>query len=153
GSTSSAYSQEVLYATSITLATSSPNPSTFGQVVTFTGTVSADDPNAGTPSGTVRFYEGSTLLGSDTLSGSSNQASITVSTLTAGTHPITAVYLGDAFFAGSQDSQDQVVAKASTSTSLASNHNPSVFSQPVTYTATVTVQSPGAGTPTGTVSF
>src|ERR1700704_1681546 len=37
-----------------------------------------------------------------------------------------------------------------TSTAIASNFNPSVFSQPVTFTATVTS---GSGTPTGTVNF
>lgn len=40
-----------------------------------------------------------------------------------------------------------------TSTQLASTANPSAFSAPVTYTATVSVFAPGVGTPTGTVAF
>jgi uncharacterized repeat protein (TIGR01451 family) len=45
------------------------------------------------------------------------------------------------------------VSQAATTTVVTSNHNPSVFGQPVTLTATVTANPPGAGTPTGTVQF
>ncbi len=45
------------------------------------------------------------------------------------------------------------VAKAQTTTVVTSNHNPSVFGQPVTLTATVTAKPPGVGTPTGPVQF
>src|SRR5439155_1149068 len=47
----------------------------------------------------------------------------------------------------------QVVNQADTSTAVSSNHNPSVFGQSVTFTASVSVDSPGAGTPGGTVQF
>src|SRR5439155_299947 len=40
-----------------------------------------------------------------------------------------------------------------TTTGLTSSVQPSVFGQPVTFTATVAAKSPGAGTPTGTVTF
>jgi len=42
---------------------------------------------------------------------------------------------------------------AGTTTVVSSSANPSVFSQPVTFTATVTVNPPGSGVPTGTVTF
>jgi Bacterial Ig-like domain (group 3)/Immunoglobulin domain len=45
------------------------------------------------------------------------------------------------------------VNNANTSTSVGSNNNPSLFGQSVTFTATVTVNAPGSGTPTGTVTF
>ena len=43
--------------------------------------------------------------------------------------------------------------QASTTTSLTSSPNPSVINQAVTYTATVSVNAPGTGTPTGNVAF
>ena len=46
--------------------------------------------------GTVSFFDGTTLLGTAPVTG--NTASLTVSTLAAGTHTITAVYSGDANF-------------------------------------------------------
>ncbi len=57
-------------------------------------------PAAGTPTGTVSFFDGSALLGNSQLS-PSGWASITVSSLTVGSHTISAVYSGDAHFHGS----------------------------------------------------
>jgi photosystem II stability/assembly factor-like uncharacterized protein len=81
------------------LVTASSNPSALGASVTFTAAVSAVAPATGTPTGSVTFYDGQTSLGSGTLIGGT--ASIGVSTLSAGSHSITAVYGGDANFAGS----------------------------------------------------
>ena len=47
----------------------------------------------------------------------------------------------------------QVVNKAPTATTLTSAPNPSFFGDGVTLTATVSVPPPGAGVPTGTVTF
>ena len=46
-----------------------------------------------------------------------------------------------------------MVNQAATSTAISSDHNPGTVGQTITYTATVTVNSPGFGTPTGNVSF
>jgi hypothetical protein len=152
-STSTALSQVVNKANTTTSVSSNANPSAFGQSVTFTATVSVVSPGAGTPTGTVDFKDGATLIGTGTLSGGT--ASVSTSSLSVGTHTITAVYSGDGNFNGSNGSLSggQVVNKADTSTTVASNHNPSVFGQSVTFTATVSAVSPGAGTPTGTVDF
>src|SRR5439155_702363 len=81
--------------------TSSVHPwSVFGQPVTFTATVTAKSPGAGTPTGTVTFKDGSITLGTGTLNGS-GQATFTTSTLAVGSHSITASYGGDASFNGS----------------------------------------------------
>jgi hypothetical protein len=66
---------------------------------------------------------------------------------------VKAVYSGSASFNGSFDTLSQSVNRADTSTLLTSNHNPSVFGQQVTFTASVSVDPPGAGTPGGTAQF
>jgi len=72
---------------------SSLNPSLTGNAVTFTVGVSS---NAGSPSGTVAFMDGTVQLASVTLSGGS--ATYTTSALGVGSHSITAVYSGDNTF-------------------------------------------------------
>ncbi|MBB5048945.1 hypothetical protein HNR60_003716 [Rhodopseudomonas rhenobacensis] len=88
----------VVPATTTSLS-SSRNPSEAGQAVTFTATV-----NAGgvTPTGTVTFNDGGVAIGSAILSGGT--AALTTSALTIGTHSITAVFAGNANFAGSTSS-------------------------------------------------
>ena len=74
---------------------SSVNPSVLGQAVMFTATVTGTN-----PTGTVTFRDGSTTLGTGTLS-TTGTASVATSSLSAGTHSITAVYGGDTSNAGS----------------------------------------------------
>jgi hypothetical protein len=95
-STSSSLTQTVRASTITTLA-SSLNPSSRGQRISFTATVSA---TAGTPTGTVTFMDGTTRLGSATLN-SSRQATLSTSGLSRGTHSITAVYGGATGFLSS----------------------------------------------------
>src|SRR5439155_1180773 len=66
--TSGAVTQSVGQASSATALASAPNPSVFGQSVTFTATVSVVPPGSGTPSGTVTFKDGTNTLGTGTLS-------------------------------------------------------------------------------------
>ena len=96
-------------ATTTTLS-SSPNPSTQGQAVTFTAAVTS---TVGAPPNgeTVTFKKGSTVLGTGTLSDGS--ASFITSTLKSGTNSITAVYGGDSNLIGSTSKAvKQVVDKA-----------------------------------------
>ncbi len=69
---------------------SSANPVFLMTALTFTATASS---SAGTPSGSVSFYDGATLLGSASLV--SGVATYATSAMTAGTHSITAAYSGD----------------------------------------------------------
>lgn len=85
-----------------TTLTSSQNPSNFGQSVTFTATATSDGFKI-TPTGTVTFFDGSTNLGTSNLNASA-QATLSTSTLTVGTHNITATYSGDSNFASSTSS-------------------------------------------------
>lgn len=74
-----------------TTVSSSMNPSTTGQQVTFQAQVTQASGTA-TPTGTVNFLDGGTLLASKTLAGGT--ASFPTSALTAGTHMIVAAYQG-----------------------------------------------------------
>jgi hypothetical protein len=78
-------------AASTTALVSSQNPSSFGQSVTFTVTVTG----SGVPTGAVTFKDGATTLGTGTLNASA-QATFATASLSIGTHSITAVYGGDA---------------------------------------------------------
>ncbi|MFI7059049.1 DUF4082 domain-containing protein [Streptosporangium canum] len=75
-----------------TTLTSSLDPSKTGQAVTFTATVEGDIPSV-VPAGQVVFKDGTTIIGSD-YHDSEGPATFTISSLTEGDHPITAVYLG-----------------------------------------------------------
>jgi hypothetical protein len=139
---------------SSTVVTSSANPSVYGQSVTFTATITGS--GNGTPTGTVQFQiDGNSIGGSVavTTSRGITTASLSTSTLSAGTHPVTAVYNGDSHFTSSSGSASQTVNRASTSTLGNSSASSLVPGQSVTVSATVSVNAPGSGTPTGTVDF
>jgi len=104
GSTSSVVSQVVTQATSSAMLTSSPNPSTSGQLVTFTAAITS--PTA-KPIGPVTFAVGKTVLGTAQLSG--GKAKFTTSTLAVGTTTVTATYAGDSNIAKSSASVTQTV--------------------------------------------
>jgi hypothetical protein len=93
------------YPTTASLSTS-PNPSAQGQAVTFTVTVTSSGPF--TPTGKVKFLDGTTGLGYATLSGS--VATFSTSHLGVGTHSITAQYQGDdASYKSTSSAVNQVV--------------------------------------------
>src|SRR5262249_29543338 len=93
GSTSSAVSQVVNKADTTTSVSSSDNPSTYGQSVTFTATVANvySCVGADTPTGTVTFYDGANSIGTGTLD-ASGQTTVSICTLSVTTHSITAHY-------------------------------------------------------------
>ncbi len=126
---------------STTTLASSPNPSTYGSGVTLTATVTSG------ATGTVTFKDGSTTLGTATLGHSSG--SLVISSLSVGTHSLTAVYGGDStYLTSTSNTVTQTVNQASSTTALSSGTNPSSYGNSVTFTATV---SPSAAT--GTLTF
>ncbi|HZP89020.1 MAG TPA: Ig-like domain repeat protein, partial [Burkholderiales bacterium] len=142
--------QEPPYTTSTSLS-SSENPATAGNSVTFTASVSGSS-----PTGNVNFTDSGTALSgcsNQALTGSGNTRTATcnISTLGVGVHSIVADYVGDAANGASTSSAlSQVIksAQVSTTTTLASSLNPATAGTTVTFTATVT------GTaPTGNVTF
>ncbi len=152
GSTSPVVSQIVGQASTTMVLVANPASSVFGQPVTFTATVTADTPGAGTPTGTISFMEGSTTLDTETL-GSSTTASFSTSALAVGSATVTAVYSGDGDFVSSSSSTTVTIYQASTITSLTASPTFATSGQPVTLTATIAVVAPGAGAPTGSVQF
>jgi uncharacterized repeat protein (TIGR03803 family) len=132
-----------------TTLSSSPNPSTYGQTVTFIAAVTSK--LGAPPDGeTVTFMRCTTVLGTGILSAGS--ASFTTSALPMADNSIKVVYSGDSNFAGSASKwSKQVVSKATTTTTLVSSQNPSSSGQSVTFTASVSPQF--SGTPTGTLVF
>ena len=88
---------------------SSSNPALALQSVTLTATVSS---SAGTPTGSVAFYDETTLLGSGTLA--AGIATYATSSLDSATHSITAAYAGDSkFLAVTSSAMSQVVSNLS----------------------------------------
>ena len=136
-----------------TQLTSSANPATLGQYITFTADVT--DSASGTPTGMVTF----TIDGQAeppvalAMVNGVDQATYSTTTLALGSHTIGAAYSGDPRFASSAVPNPLTeTVQATTTTTLDSSANPATTGQPVTLTATVAGPI-GAGTPAGSVSF
>jgi hypothetical protein len=104
GRTSAALGQTITQATSAATLTSSPNPSTQGQAVTFTAKISSP---LVIPTGPVTFTAGKTVLGTAQLSG--GKATLTISSLAVGSTKVTATYYGDSNITKSSASVAQTV--------------------------------------------
>jgi hypothetical protein len=135
--------------TTTTITSDTPDPSVVGQSYTVSWSVTVNSPGAGTPTGTVTVSDGN----GGSCSAAVAAGSCSLTSTSAGAKTLTATYSGDGNFNGSSGTAPHQVDKANTSISVTSSANPSVFNQTVTFTATVTVAPPGAGTPTGTVNF
>jgi hypothetical protein len=149
-STSPALVETVLEGTAVFL-TSSANPSAVGQSVTFSAAVTSSGGGV-TPSGTVTFYDGATILGTPTLN-ASGVATYTTSSLANGMHQIVAVYSSSPSAEVEGSTSPVVYQEVQTPSSIAvsSSLNPSTYGVPVTFTATVT--SSAAFPATGTVKL
>ena len=121
-----------------------PNPAGKNQTVTLTAIVSGTS-----PTGTVTFKDGSTTLGTSTLSGTTI-AVFTTSFGGPGTKSLKATYNGDAGNTASTSATVSLVVntKANTTTTLLATANPATVNQSVTLSATVLGNNPG-----GTVTF
>jgi len=151
GTTSAILTQDVQAPAAITL-TSNQNAAFYGSPVTLTATIASSATNAAT--GTVTFLDAGKSIGTGTLSGTPATASLTLSTLSVGTHPITATYPGDGYNAAATSGAplNQVIAQTLTSTTVAATPNPGIAGGATAITATVKVTA-GAATPGGTLTF
>lgn len=145
-STSTMVPATVTQASPSVTMTSSKNPSSFGQPITFVAKI-AGGGTAG-PSGTVLFSDENTPIGppQPIVNGTAN---VSTSSLSAGQHFISAAYSGDTnYTSAASPALKQVVSGAATQTTLQSNLNPSEVGQAVTFAIVVSAQQ---GTPTGSV--
>ena len=128
--------QLIVDSSTTVVLTSSVDPSSYEQSVTFTATATSSNGNI--PTGTVNFNDGSTTIGSGTLD-ASGVTTFTTSSLALGSHTIVAAYLGDSNDpAADSGPLIQTVNQAATTTTMASSRNPSKAGHPVTFTASVT---------------
>jgi len=125
---------------------SSVNPSLVSQLVVFTATVASDDPSR---SGPVNFLDGTTLICSNIylIAGS---ATCSTSTLTLGSHSMTASYAGDSNNAAGVSPALVQIVKQQPNLTLAVTPNPANVTQSVMLTLTATA---ATGTPSGSVVF
>ncbi|HEX3794494.1 MAG TPA: Ig-like domain repeat protein [Acidimicrobiales bacterium] len=144
--------QEVQQAATTVSGSPSANPAAYGTTETFTATLQAVAPGAGTPGGSVQFSLNGAPFGAPATVNSGQATSGPAASLLPGTYTVTYVTTGDANFLSSSGSFTFVVQPIPTSTVLTATPNPVVFGQPVTLTATVS-HATGPGTPTGTVTF
>ncbi len=93
------------------------------------------------PTGSVTFSEGATTICTASLTGAN--ATCSTSSLSVGTHLITAIYSGDSVYAGSTSAIFTQIVRApliTTGSILTGSPNPAMVGQSITLTDTVTHQ-------------
>jgi hypothetical protein len=134
--------------TALTTTTTTP---VFGRSVTFTAAVAPVAPSVATPTGSVTFQDGTTVLKTVNLSGGS--ASFTTN-LAFGAHSITAIYNATGNFGTSRSAATSVtVSRDATTAVVASSTSDPIYGQAVTLSAAVSAATPGSGKPSGNVRF
>ena len=152
GSTSAPVTLLVNGAATNTVLSSTPNPSSLGQAVAFTATVTAPQSTT-VPAGNITLMDGAVKLASTAVT-ASGVASFSLSALALGSHNITAVYSGSADAnTSTSNTVVQVVGTDATTLALTATPNPANSGQTVTLTATVRAQLAGLPPPAGTVTF
>lgn len=136
-STSAPLTQTVLEGTATALS-SSGTPSTVGQSVTFTATVTSSGGNIA-PDGNVVFSDGSTPLDTVALNSTTGVATYTTSTLADGSHSIVATYGGDLAndIQGSSSTMLIQDVQGGSSITVTSSPNPSNYGVPVIFTIAI----------------
>ena len=147
-STSGGFQETVQKSATVSTIHSSDNQLEFGLPVTLQATVAALAPGAGIPSGTVAFYDGSTIIGTaPVLEG---HASLTTSVLALGAHSLSAVYTGDSNFSTSTSpALAESIDPAKTTVALTANASSAGFEQNIEFDVFVSPADSQSGTPTG----
>ena len=135
-------------ATTTTTLLSSQQLTSYGSSVVLTATLASS--SAGTPSGSIQFSDGATVLATVPLAGSSAS---TTQLLPVGIRVLTAMYLGDGSFAPSASNTVQVsVAKSDSSVTLSASPTAVAFGAGTTFSGSVARQTVG-NAPTGSVTI
>jgi hypothetical protein len=144
----------IAFASTTTTLAATPTSAIYGSTVTLTATVRSS--TTGTPTDTVSFYDGTTLLGTQTLT--AGTAVFTTTALTAGTHSaLTAVYGGDVNFNGSTSAaaNNVTIFASTTTTQLGLSGTSAPYGTSISMLALIINNNGGASatTATGTVSY
>ncbi len=156
-STSATQSLTFTRATTTTIVTASALNLYVGQNETLTATISGFASPAMT--GTVSFFDGTTPIGSGTVTGTSNGGVATLalgSTVPVGTHQFSATYNADANYTASTSQPITVTVAPQAATTInffTSAGNPTAYERPFALVATVTTTAGGAPVTPGQVIF
>jgi Bacterial Ig-like domain (group 3)/FG-GAP-like repeat len=134
----------VTKATTTTTVTASANPGVYASKIDFTAHV--EPAYAGTATGTLSLWEGSTLLTSGSLA--NGNVVLSLNDLPQGNHAIFAKYEGDGNFVASNSASITEKVLYATNVSLSSSAPSALVGAAVTFSSDVTSQH---GSPTGTV--
>lgn len=151
------YQQTVETAPTMTVLSTSADPSVYGQALTIQASVATTVlPSAAvTPTGTVIFKTGGTTIGVGSIDPVTGIATVVTSALPVGPQTLSAAYAGDGSFGPSMDTEPQTVLKADVDVTVSteSGGSSTLFGEPETFIAMIAAQPPATGLPTGTVDF
>jgi large repetitive protein len=173
-SSSASITQNILGTTIVSLVSSVPKVSVYGELITFNATVLPVQAGLGLPSGSVAFYDkfvlpsGATTnltpiptinaypnpapLHANTL-GTQVSASFSVANLAAGTHYIYAIYSGDSTYVGSSYSYVVEAIHLAGTTISVQVPGTTIVGQSRSVVATITPIAPGGLAPGGSVNY
>jgi predicted outer membrane repeat protein len=146
---SGTFAQTISQASTRTTLTPSATSIVFGQSVNFEIAVTAS--GGAHPDGTLVLKDGDHTLATLVVTGGA--ASTTLSVLAAGSHALTAEFVGDDDFLASTGESDVTVNPAATTTTLQQSATSLVYGNPLVLTATVTNSTGSGGAPAGSVQF
>ncbi len=144
---SASVTQTIVSATTQVSLSSSTQLATYGSAVSLSATVTS---NGMPPTGAVTFTDNGAALGSAAV-GSQGSATLTISTLSPGSHRVVAEYPGDTHTAAANSTTLNIVVKQTTSLSVTSSADPALTVTPITFTATLDAN--GGTAASGTVTF
>ncbi|MGB8260632.1 MAG: Ig-like domain repeat protein, partial [Terracidiphilus sp.] len=154
-STSPSVSLNVTKITTTTVLTPATTAPIAGQSLVVSAAITASASASSLPSGTVTFTLDGTTVGTPTVTpGSPSTASVTITTLTPGSHNLAATYSGDTFYNSSIAPNVTItVGKSPTTTVITPATTTPTAGSSLQVTASVTTSNPGSTTPSGTVNF
>jgi hypothetical protein len=138
--------------TATNVALAATTPTVFGQKATLTATVTSAVAGAGTPTGTVTFFDGSVNIGTVALV--SGKATLSRALGTVATHNLKATYNGSFGFAAKTSAIVPAVVNKAAATAVLTLPTGTLHANTnYVFKFDVGVRTPGAATPTGTVLF
>jgi hypothetical protein len=155
GSTSGSVTVVVTKAPTTTVLTPATLTPAAGSSLLLLATITPTVAGPAQPTGSVAFTMDGTALGTEpVVAGSTPTSSITVTSLSPGTHLLLGTYSGDTYYAGSVAAGVTItVSKSPTTTVVTPATLTPAVGTPLQVTAAISAARPGSALPSGTVSF